>query len=59
MPRRDNDVGRASPRFSGFFIAFNGPADRPVANRHIDPDNPSQERGNDGAAHDGLHSRHV
>ena len=59
MPRRDNDVGRACPYFAGLYLAFDLPADRAVANRHIDPDYPSQERGNDGAAHDGFHSARV
>lgn len=59
MPRRDYDVGRANPCFARLFFAFDSPADRAVAKGHIDPDDPSQERSNDGAAHDGFHSARV
>lgn len=59
MPRRNDNVGRTNPCVASLVFALDSPADRAVAKGHIEPDDPSQERGNDGAAHDGFHSAGV
>lgn len=59
MPGRNDDVWIAEPDFARRFFTFDRPANGTVAKRHIAPDNPSQERGNDSAAHDGFHSARV
>lgn len=57
MPGCHDNVWVFQPDLERLIVALDRPADRAVAKRHIGPDDPAQNTGDDCTAQDRFHSR--